>query len=116
MRASADRPYAGYAESSGSLNLPASGVLDDVSTLLGGRTQVRVWWRAADDWRVDTLTPTGENDQYAVDIGTATWDSEDNRMSYGEADRGSGPVAAVAGCGAASSSPPVCSAGPPLIA
>src|SRR4051812_43378976 len=88
MRASADRPYAGYAESSGSLDLPASDVLDDVSTLLGGRTQVRVWWRAPDDWRVDTLTPTGEHDQYAVHIGTATWDSEDNRMSYGEADLG----------------------------
>ncbi|MFL6152358.1 MAG: hypothetical protein ACJ72B_08250 [Ornithinibacter sp.] len=88
MRASADRPYAGYAESSGSLDLPASDVLDDVSMLLGGRTQVRVWWRAADDWRVDTLTPTGEHDQYAVHIGTATWDSEDNRMSYGEADLG----------------------------
>ena len=88
MRASADRPYAGYAESSGSLALPASEVLDDVSTLLGGRTQVRVWWRAADDWRVDTLTPTGENDQYAVDLGTASWDSEDNVMSYGEADLG----------------------------
>ncbi len=88
MRASADRPYAGYAESSGSLDLPASDVLNDVSTLLGGRTQVRVWWRAADDWRVDTLTPTGENDQYAVDLGTANWDSEDNRMSYAEADLG----------------------------
>ena len=88
MRASADRPYAGYAESSGSLALPASDVLDDVSTLLGSRTQVRVWWRAANDWRVDTLTPTGESDQYAVDIGTAVWDSEDNRMSYGEADLG----------------------------
>ncbi|MEP6856458.1 MAG: hypothetical protein ABJA33_13360 [Pedococcus sp.] len=88
MRASADRPYAGYAESTGSLALPASDVLDDVSTLLGGRTQVRVWWRAADDWRVDTLTPTGENDQYAVDIGTANWDYEDHRTSYGEVDLG----------------------------
>ena len=88
IRASTERPYAGYAESSGSLALPASDVLDDVSTLLGGRTQVRVWWRTADDWRVDTLTPTGENDQYAVDTGTAGWDSEDNRISYGETDLG----------------------------
>ncbi len=88
IRASADRPYAGYAESSGSLALPASDVLDDVSTLLGGRTQVRVWWRAPDDWRVDTLTPTGENDQYALDVRTVDWDYEDNRTSYGEADLG----------------------------
>lgn len=84
MRATADHPYAGYAESSGSLAIPVSDVIDDVSTLLGGRTQVRVWWRAADDWRVDTLAPTGENGQYAVDVGTATWDYEDNRTTYGE--------------------------------
>lgn len=88
MRDSADRPYAGYAESSGSLALPASDVLDDVSTLLGGRTQVRVWWRARDDWRVDTLTPTGEHDQFAVDVGTANWDYEDNRTSYERGDLG----------------------------
>ncbi len=88
MRGSWSAPFAGYAESSGSLALPAADTLDDVSALLGGRTQVRVWWRGADDWRVDTLDPTGEKDQYSLDIGTVTWDYGDNRTTYGEVDLG----------------------------
>ncbi len=36
------------------------GQLSDVASLLGGRTQQRVWWAGRRDWRADTLSPTGE--------------------------------------------------------
>ena len=73
--------YAGYAESTGSLALPVAEVLDDASTLLGGRTQLRVWWRSDRDWRVDTLQPAGERSQRVGPSGTWQWDFEDSRAT-----------------------------------
>jgi hypothetical protein len=80
IQASAGQPYAGYAESTGTLALPATDQLNDVSTLLSGRTQVRVWWRAATDWRADTITPAGERSTRTTPAGTLVWDYEDNRI------------------------------------
>lgn len=81
MRAAWAGPYAGYVESSGSLALPVSDQLDEVASLLGGRTQLRVWWRAADDWRADALSPTGEHSTRTEPDGVWTWDFEDNRVT-----------------------------------
>lgn len=83
---SANRPYEGYAETTGTLGLPVSGSLDDVSTWLGGRTQQRVWWRSASDWRADTITATGEQGTYSSGTTRETWDYEDNRAVLTEAD------------------------------
>jgi hypothetical protein len=80
IEASAARPYAGYAESTGSLALPTTDQLDDVSSLLSGRTQVRVWWRSAADWRADTITPAGERSTRTTASGSLAWDYEDNRV------------------------------------
>jgi hypothetical protein len=80
IQASAARPYAGYAESTGSLALPTTDQLDDVSSLLSGRTQVRVWWRSAADWRADTITPAGERSTRTTASGSLAWDYEDNRV------------------------------------
>ena len=80
IQASAARPYAGYAESTGSLALPTTDQLDDVSTLLSGRTQVRVWWKSPTDWRADTVTPAGERSTRTTAAGTLVWDYEDNRV------------------------------------
>lgn len=87
VRAADDRPYSGYAESTGSMALPASEDLDDVASLLGGRTQQRVWWRSARDWRSDILTPTGEVGTRTTQTGATVWDYEDNRAVLTESDR-----------------------------
>jgi hypothetical protein len=81
MRASWSRPYAGYVESTGSLALPVSDQFDSVSSLLGGRTQLRVWWRAADDWRADTLSATGERSVRTAPDGVWVWDFEGDRVT-----------------------------------
>ena len=76
-------PYSGYAESTGSLALPVGDEFDDTTTLLGGRTQLRVWWRSDRDWRVDTLDPAGERSLRTGPSGTWLWDFEDNRATRG---------------------------------
>jgi hypothetical protein len=80
IQASAAKPYVGYAESTGALALPATDQLDDVSSLLSGRTQIRVWWRSATDWRADTITPAGERSTRRTASGSLVWDYEDNRV------------------------------------
>lgn len=80
MQASATKPYAGYAESTGALALPTTDQLDDVSTLLSGRTQIRVWWRSPTDWRADTITPAGERSTRTTSAGSLAWSYEDNRV------------------------------------
>ncbi|WP_270886086.1 LolA family protein [Pedococcus sp. 5OH_020] len=81
MRASWGRPYAGYVESTGSIALPVSDQFESVASLLGGRTQLRVWWRAPDDWRADTLSPTGEHSIRTSRDGVWVWDFEGNRVT-----------------------------------
>lgn len=81
IRASASQAYSGYAESTGTLALPSTDQLDDVATLLSGRTQVRVWWRSADDWRSDTITPVGERSTRTTPAAVSLWDFEDNRVT-----------------------------------
>src|SRR3954452_1811450 len=80
MRASWDSPYAGYVEVTGSLALPVSDQLDSVASLLGGRTQMRVWWRGARDWRADTISATGEHGIRTSIDGVWAWDFEENRV------------------------------------
>lgn len=74
-------PHSGYAESSGGLALPVSGQLNSLTELLGGHTQQRVWWRGPDDWRVDTVTATGETDLHQSAEGAFSWDYESNRVT-----------------------------------
>jgi hypothetical protein len=82
MRASWASPYAGYVESTGSLALPVSDQFDAVASLLGGRTQLRVWWRSSDDWRADTLSATGERSVSTSPDGVWVWDFEGNRVTH----------------------------------
>src|SRR3954454_3922980 len=83
IQASWAKPYQGYAESTGSLALPTTDQLDDVSTLLSGRTQMRVWWQSATNWRSDTVTPAGERSTRTTAAGSVVWDYEDNRVVTG---------------------------------
>ena len=81
MQAVKDAPYAGYAESTGSLTFPVSDQFEPVTSLFGGRTQLRVWWRSAEDWRVDTLDPAGERSLHVSASGVWQWDFEDDRAT-----------------------------------
>jgi MucB/RseB N-terminal domain len=73
-------PYSGLGESHGSLGLPTLPGLGRVPDLLGGTTRTRVWWAAADSWRVDVVTPTGEQGTYGTPAGVVTWDYERRRL------------------------------------
>jgi hypothetical protein len=74
-------PYSGYATATGALALPVTGQFDSVARLLGGTTQLRVWWRGARDWRVDSLAATGETGQHRTPAALWTWDYESDRAT-----------------------------------
>ncbi|MEN3359318.1 MAG: hypothetical protein V7637_3300 [Mycobacteriales bacterium] len=76
---SAQAGYSGYAEAVGGLRLPLTDQFTALVDLFGQRTTLRVWWRGRDDWRVDSLTPTGENDVHRDARGTWSWDYEASR-------------------------------------
>jgi outer membrane lipoprotein-sorting protein len=75
---STDVPYSGYAESVGGLALPEAEQLSSLTDLFGDTTRVHTWRRSADNWRVDTVAPTGERDLYRDSEGTWSWDFESN--------------------------------------
>lgn len=71
-----DAPYSGFAESQGTLGLPDLPATGSVSSLLGSRTQLRVWHASPARWRVDVLSTTGEEDTYRTASGTLIWEYE----------------------------------------
>ncbi|GAA3440038.1 hypothetical protein GCM10018954_096590 [Kutzneria kofuensis] len=81
MLASVNRPYQGYAESTGSLGLPDLPNLSEVTSLLGGTTRLRSWYVAPDRWRVDEITGVGERDTYAVPGSEFVWDNGQNQYT-----------------------------------
>ncbi len=75
-------PHSGLVESRGTLNLPdVDTVRQDVITLLGDRTRLRVWQAAPDRYRVDRITPYGEQDTYVTGRRTLTWESNERRLT-----------------------------------
>jgi len=80
VRASADEPWSGQAESKGTLQLPEAGRFNGVAALLGEGTRMRGWWRSDQTWRVDRLGLTGENDLIHRDGVTVEWDYEDDEV------------------------------------
>lgn len=83
---SAARAYSGYAEADGGLGLPVSGQFDSVTELLGGHTELRIWFRGADDSRVDTITAFGESDVHTDAAGAWTWNYERSRATRVQTD------------------------------
>ena len=79
VRGSDDVGWSGYGESRGRLVLPEADELGDLPGLFAGTTRVRAWWRGPQDWRVDALELTGEQDTARDADGTWTWDSADRR-------------------------------------
>ena len=74
--ASADEPYAGYAESDATFGLPGLAGLTGLTALLDGVTKMRVWQAAPARWRVDVLSDAGERDTYQLSgCRSYIWDS-----------------------------------------
>jgi hypothetical protein len=71
---SVNRPYVGYAETQGALGLPSLPDLGNLTGLLSGTTDIRVWYRAPDRSRVDVVDTVGERDVYETPNGEYTWD------------------------------------------
>jgi hypothetical protein len=64
MQASGALGWSGSAETSGALQVPESDSFATLSQLLSETSQLRVWWRSSDDWRVDRIRSTGETDLF----------------------------------------------------
>lgn len=78
VQGSGDAHYSGYAEARGGLVLPVTEEFTDVVNLFGSTSRMRVWWRTAQDWRVDTVTASGETDLFHRSDATVLWDYESN--------------------------------------
>jgi len=76
--------YSGYAETDGGLDLPVTNQFSNLTDLFGGHTQLRVWWRSAQDWRVDSIGFTGETDLHMTGQGWWTWNYESNSATFSE--------------------------------
>jgi hypothetical protein len=71
--------WSGEAVAQGSLQVPLGGsTFGGIARLLGDRTQLRVWWRDDENWRVDRITPTGESDQLRERGFSIRWRYEQN--------------------------------------
>ena len=79
VRSSDQVAWSGFGESRGRLVLPDVRELGELPGLFAGTTRTRIWWRAADDWRVDALTLVGELDTTRDADGGWTWTSADRR-------------------------------------
>ena len=76
LRESPEQGWSGYVETTGTLQLPATGDLDDLGSLLGETTRLRVWWRDPGSWRVDRLLTAGESDLRHTDGVTVAYSYE----------------------------------------
>ncbi|HEY0806653.1 MAG TPA: hypothetical protein VGD84_16385 [Pseudonocardiaceae bacterium] len=78
---SVSQPYTGYARSQAELGLPTLPDLGDVTGLLSGLTDMRVWYQAANQNRVDVVNAIGERDVYQTPGGVYTWDFGTNLLT-----------------------------------
>jgi hypothetical protein len=74
-------PYSGYVQTVGALTLPTTDQFNAVANLLGQKSELRVWWRSTEDWRVDRLATTGETDLFHAGDATTSWNYEGSRAS-----------------------------------
>jgi hypothetical protein len=81
VRESGAVAHTGYAESAARVSLPDVRQVERVIQLLGGTTQLRVWWLSATAWRVDAVSAIGEYDIYRTGQDSTTWDSFERRAT-----------------------------------
>ncbi len=75
VRASAEVPYQGYAQSHATLGLPDVPQAGQAVALLGETTRIRAWVQSSATWRVDELLVGGERDLYHQSGQDLLWDS-----------------------------------------
>jgi hypothetical protein len=73
VRASATVPWSGLVDTTGILQLPDNASFANLAQILGDRNRLRVWWRGADDWRVDRIRSTGERDLFSNGGSLIRW-------------------------------------------
>ncbi len=81
MAASVQQPFQGFAQSVGTLGLPALPGLEQVTALVSGTTHLRTWYAARDRWRVDVIGPGTEEDLYQTPDAQYVWDYGRNQLS-----------------------------------
>ena len=78
-----DLGWSGEVRSLGSVQVPLSGsTFGGVARLLGERTDLRVWWRNSDSWRIDRIRTTGESDLVRDGGLMVRWSYEDDQASF----------------------------------
>jgi len=82
IQRSATVGWSGYVETDGTLQVPDNESFATLAQLLGENTQLRVWWRGLDDWRVDRIRGTGETDLFRQGSGTVRWVFESKTATY----------------------------------
>jgi hypothetical protein len=80
MQGSAGVSWCGYVETSGTLQVPDSDAFVNLAQLLG-ENRLRVWWRSAEDWRVDRIRCTGETDLFRKGQSSVRWVFESERAT-----------------------------------
>lgn len=79
VRAAIDTGWSGEVRAQGSLQVPLGGsTFGGLARLLGERTQLRVWWRNDEHWRIDRISPTGETDLLRIGGASIRWRYEQN--------------------------------------
>ena len=73
IQASRALGWSGSVQTTGSLQIPESDSFATLGELLGETTNLRVWWRNAEEWRVDRLRTTGETDLFRNRGGLIRW-------------------------------------------
>jgi hypothetical protein len=73
IQASGEVPWSGLAETSGGVQLPDSDSFVGLAQLLGEDNELRVWWRTAEDWRIDRVRSTGETDLFRQGQTMVRW-------------------------------------------
>lgn len=82
VRRSAGVGWSGYVETSGTLQVPDNESFATLAQLLGENTQLRVWWRNAEDWRVDRIRATGETHLFRQLGYTIRWVFESQTATF----------------------------------
>lgn len=79
----ADLGWSGEVRSRGALEVPLSGsAFGGVARLLGEQSELRVWWRDAEHWRVDRTRAGGESDLIRDGSSTVRWTYESNTATF----------------------------------
>ena len=83
IRGAQDLGWSGEVRSLGAVQVPLSGsTFGGVARLLGEQSDLRVWWRDRDNWRVDRIRATGESDLVRSGGLTVRWNYEENRVNF----------------------------------